>query len=333
MFDHYVAVDWALSNMAIAKMTKVSNKITVVDVPSNLKEFKLYLAKLKGSIILTFEETTTSRWLYTELHDCVDRILVCDPYRNKLLSEGAKTDKIDAEKLVKLLKADFLKEVFHTNNDFIEIRKIVSAYEDLIKAGVRLKNQRSALFRAKNKNHKLETTLDNFAEKFVLEGIDKNIKSYEKEKLRYLSEFKRLKKKHKEIKLISEIPGIGEITAVQVVSRVVDASRFKKRNHFLSYCGLIRHSRISGGKTYGKKTPRFCRMMKGIIKIATTSTMKGNNEFFHKYNYLIMEKNYSARDARTSVARQIATVVYAVLKNKSKYDPFKNRKINYVTTI
>ena len=62
--------------------------------------------------------------------------------------------KIDAEKLVKLLKADFLKEIYHDNSKFIEIRKIVSGYEDLIKSGVRLKNQRSALFRAKNMNHK-----------------------------------------------------------------------------------------------------------------------------------------------------------------------------------
>jgi len=45
----------------------------------------------------------------------------------------AKTDKIDAEKLVKLLKADFLKEVYHSNSDFIELRKIVSAYEDLMR--------------------------------------------------------------------------------------------------------------------------------------------------------------------------------------------------------
>ena len=101
MFDHYVAVDWAMSNMAIARMTAKSNKVSVIDIPSDLSDFKIYLQNLKGKIILTLEETTTSRWLWTELREFVDIILVCDPYRNKLLSEGPKSDKIDAEKLVK----------------------------------------------------------------------------------------------------------------------------------------------------------------------------------------------------------------------------------------
>ena len=152
MFDNYVALDWAMSNMAIARMTSKSNKVKVIDVPSDIKELVLYLKNLKGSIILTVEETTTSRWLYTELKDHVNKLLICDPYRNSLLSEGGKTDKIDAEKLVKLLRADLLKEVYHSSSDFLDLRKIVSAYEDLIKLGVRLKNQRSALFRAYNKN-------------------------------------------------------------------------------------------------------------------------------------------------------------------------------------
>ena len=43
MFNHYVAVDWAMSNMAIARMTQKSNKITVIDVPSNIQDFQTYL--------------------------------------------------------------------------------------------------------------------------------------------------------------------------------------------------------------------------------------------------------------------------------------------------
>lgn len=143
MFKHYVAVDWAIANMAIARMTEKSDDIRVIDVPSSIKEMQIYLKNLKGTICLTFEETSTSQWLYTELKDYVDKVIVCDPYRNKLLSEGAKTDKIDAKKLVMLLRAGLLKEVYHTADKFIELRKIVSGYEDTIQAGIRIKNQRS----------------------------------------------------------------------------------------------------------------------------------------------------------------------------------------------
>ena len=41
MFDHYIAVDWAQSNMAIARMTAVADKISVIDVPASVKEENL----------------------------------------------------------------------------------------------------------------------------------------------------------------------------------------------------------------------------------------------------------------------------------------------------
>jgi len=227
MFNHYVAIDWAMSNMAIARMTSKTNKICVIDVPSDIKEMQLYLKSLKGTICLTFEETTTAHWLYTELNEFVDKIIICDPYRNKLLSDGPSNDKIDATKLVQLLKADLLKEVFHNNEEFIELRKIVSSYEDLIKAGVRLKNQRSALFRAYNLNHKKEKELSKMADKFVLEGLDSQIERYEVEKTRYLEKFSECKKTNQMIKTVSLIPGIGDIGAMKIVEicrNVVDES-------------------------------------------------------------------------------------------------------------
>ena len=148
IYDHYIAIDWSNINMAIARMTKKSNKITVIDVPSDIVELVIYLKNLKGTKILTIEETTTSQWLYTELNKYVDKILVCDPLRNRLLSEGPKTDKIDASKLVQLLKANLVKEVYHSTDKFLYLRRVISGYEDLVKAGVRLKNQRYALLRA-----------------------------------------------------------------------------------------------------------------------------------------------------------------------------------------
>ena len=95
MYDHYIAVDWAQCNMAIARMTAKSNEIKTIDTKADVGDLRAYLKNIKGKKILTIEETTTSQWLYSELKDNVDEILICDPHRNKLLSEGAKTDKID----------------------------------------------------------------------------------------------------------------------------------------------------------------------------------------------------------------------------------------------
>jgi hypothetical protein len=73
IYDNYIAIDWAATNMAIARMTKKSNKITAIDVPANIKELRFYLKNLKGTKILAFEETTTSQWLYACSGTCGGR--------------------------------------------------------------------------------------------------------------------------------------------------------------------------------------------------------------------------------------------------------------------
>jgi hypothetical protein len=153
-YDYYIALDWSQENMAIARMTKSSREAIVIDVPSDAEELKIYMRNLRGRKILTIEETNTSHWLYVELKDYADRIVICDPNRNRLLSEGPKNDKIDARKLYTLLRASLLKEVYHSLDGRYDLRKLVSAYDDHVKAGVRLQNQKSALYRSEGKSYK-----------------------------------------------------------------------------------------------------------------------------------------------------------------------------------
>jgi transposase len=327
MYDHFIAVDWAKSNMAISRMTKKSKKINTIDVRSDVNELKIYLSALRGKKILTIEESTASQWLYIELKDHVDRLIVCDPYRNHLLSEGAKTDKIDSMKLVKLLKADLLKEVFHTGDDIIYLRKIMSGYEDVVKAGVRLKNQKNALFRAVQRDVKKDS-LESDAENFVLEGLEKGIENYEKEKQRYEKLFAELIKKYNLAKLIKTLPGFKNIHSMKVLAKVIDAKRFPNAGHFLSYCGLIKLKRISGGTVYGKKDSRYARTLKCVFNMAASAVLQGNrsNPMKDYYMHLIEEKKYSEREARQSVKRRLATLCYGIMKNGQKYDPYKWRK-------
>lgn len=333
IYDHYIAIDWAIKNMAIARMTKKSNKIIVIDVPADVAELKVYLKSLKGTKILTIEETTTSQWLYTELKDYVDRIVICDPHRNKLLSEGAKTDKIDASKLVRLLKANLLKEVYHSTDKFLYLRRIVSGYEDLVKAGVRLQNQRSSLLRACgiDKNGKLEGRCFQ-GELFVLECLNRQIGLYETEKKSYESEFKVLGRKHPEIRHQKSLPGIGDINAVKIVARVVNPERFSGKGHYLSYAGLIKHERTSGQKSYGKKNPRYCRQLKDVYKTGINAAIGGNNPINDYYEYQINEKREPPYNARNKACRKLATLSLGVFKSQKSYQPYRRDNVKSKNT-
>src|SRR5262252_10756281 len=71
------------------------------------------MQSLSGPMHVTFEETTQADWLYEVVRHYVSEVIVCDPRRNKLLSEGSKGDKVDARKLAELLRAGLLKSVYH----------------------------------------------------------------------------------------------------------------------------------------------------------------------------------------------------------------------------
>lgn len=326
IYDHYVAIDWSIKNMAIARMTKKTNKITVVDVPSDIEDCKAYLKNLKGKIVLTFEETTVANWMYTELKDHVDRLIVCDPHRNRLLSEGPKTDPIDAAKLVHLLKSGLLKEVYHKSQQFLTMRKLVSGYEDVIKSGVRLKNQRYSLLRGaglSGKEKQGKAGLKNNFEQHVLSSLEEQIEFNEQQRKSYVKEFEKLSKQHSEIRHQKSLPGIGTINAVQIVARVVSPYRFSVNGCYLSYTGLIKHDKVSGGKSYGKQKPRYSRKLKSIYKTAVLAAIGGNNPINDYYEYLINEKRYTEYNARHKACRRIAILSLGVFKSRKKYQPYK----------
>jgi transposase len=71
------------------------------------------IESISGAVHITLEETTRAEWLYELLQRFVAEVVVCDPRRNRLLSEGSKGDKADARKLAELLRTGMVRSVWH----------------------------------------------------------------------------------------------------------------------------------------------------------------------------------------------------------------------------
>ena len=315
-FDHYIAVDWSMRTMAIGRMTQKTTRPKVIEQSSDIRELKAYLLALRGRKILTIEETTSAQWLYVELHDVVDRSVVCDPYRNRLLSDGPKTDKIAAGKLCLLLKAGLLKEVYHTIEKEYRLRHLVSAYEDVVKAGVRLQNQRAAFYRGEGIEQR--QTLSDPMLRLVIEHIDTGLEWYKQTVAVYEAQFNKLSRRDIRIRRQMDIPGIGLKGAVKVVAIVLNAHRFADKGHYLSYCGLANHPKTSGGRSYGYRRPRFDHRLKAVYKTAALSALRGDNALREYYEYL-RTKGIAEHNACHALARKIAVISYGILKNESVY--------------
>jgi hypothetical protein len=89
-------------NMAAAVLSKGFKKVRYLEDVPNIEKLKKFIKSFSGTKMLVIEETTSTQWLFIALIDCVDKLVVCDPYRNRLMTHGAKTDRIDSLKLAQL---------------------------------------------------------------------------------------------------------------------------------------------------------------------------------------------------------------------------------------
>jgi len=322
-YDHYLSLDWSLKIMAIAHMSRRDQVPRVFERPADLKELKAYLRSLKGRVILTFEESGFAHWLYLELLDEVDRMIICDPFKNKLLHHGPKTDKIDARKLCELLRAGLLIEVYHSTSGLYELRLLVSAYDDVVRSGIRVLNQQAALKLGHRDKGKTAT--------FINGVLTKNIELYRKSKEEYEQRFRDIARRNTLVRFQRRLAGIGTIGAVKIVACVVDARRFPYTGKYFSYCGLISHEKLSGGRSYGRRKPRYSRMLKSVYKTAALAAINGKNSFRDYYDYLL-NSGVAEHNARHAVARYIARISYGMLKTGTRYEPYRWRNAQEKST-
>ena len=310
-FDYYVSIDWSERAMAVAIMAASDVAPRVWEGRSDITQVERMLQALSGRIILTFEESTAAHWLYGKLLGSVERLVVCNPLYNRLLCRGPKNDTIDAAKLCLLLRQGSLREVYHSSSRLYELRLLVSAYEDVVRAGVIAQNQLKARQRGR--------VLTSRSGSMIGQQLQTRIGLYRQEKKRYETRFATWIKQTPVLRRLKRLPGIGIHGAVKILGLVIDARRFPNRGHYLSYCGLVWHHKMSGGRRYGRRRPQHNHSLKAVYKTAALNAMKGTNpaaEYYHK----LVASGRAEHNARHAVARYLARLSYGILKQEARHN-------------
>ncbi len=321
-YDIIIGLEWSMKRMVLGLKKKPSERAKIIERETNLGELKKILKSLPGKKIMTIEETTSSHWLYCELKDkYVDKIIICDPYYNKIMGYGPKNDIADAEKLCDLLGNKQLNEVSHEGDkELYELRKLISSYDDIVKIGVQAQNQKKAVYRGLGITE--DTEIKNKSIKFAVAKYDEIIESYERIKEEYANQFKMLCQKNKILRYLKQIPGISNIRAVKIYGTIVITERFKNKGKYLSYCGLVLLDRESGGKSYGKKKSRYSRILKECFIGAMHSAIGGNNPVNEYYEYH-RKNGLGERESKVKTTRYIALTSFGIIKHEQKYEPYK----------
>ena len=154
---------------------------------------------------------------------------------------------------------------------------------------------------------------------FIIEHLDKSIELYRATKKQYERQLVTLSKRNRLVRNLTAVTGIGVIGAVKIVAIVVDARRFPRAGHYLSYCGLVKHELLSGQRSYGRRRPRFNHTLKAVYKLAAMAAISSKNNPVRAYYDHLLAQGVAEHNARNNVARYLARITYGMLKSGKPY--------------
>src|SRR5271167_1620040 len=120
----YIGMDVHKESISIAVMNSTGKLVMESVIETKAITVVQFIQGLRGDLYVTFEEGTWAAWLYDLLKPHVSELVVCNPRKNALLKEGSKSDRIDAKKLVELLRNGALSAVYHGENGLRMLKEL-----------------------------------------------------------------------------------------------------------------------------------------------------------------------------------------------------------------
>jgi len=127
--DKYMGMDVHQATTVVAVMDAEGKIVLETIVATAAAPIRRLIESISGAVHITLEETTQAEWLYELLQGFVAEVVVCDPRRNRLLSEGSKGDRADARKLAELLRTGMVRSVWLGRQTTRGLKEMVRSYE------------------------------------------------------------------------------------------------------------------------------------------------------------------------------------------------------------
>ena len=120
------------------------------------------------------------------------------------------------------------------------------------------------------------------------------------------------------------IPGIGMIGAATILAEIGDISRFKNSSSLIAFAGIDPTVRQSGefNSTHNHMSKRGSPYLRHAIFLAAT-TCSFHNSPLNAYYKKKRDQGKHHLTATGAVARNLTTIIYAVLRDSKPYEPKK----------
>lgn len=313
----HLGIDISKKTFDVALM-KEDSKILHKKFTNNPKGFDQLLEWLKQKEIPSFHacmEATGVYWYHLArfLHEAGFRVSVLNPAQIKAFAQSElsrnKTDKLDASLIARFCKSQNPPPWSPPPPEFDELQALVRRLESLQGLEIQEKNRLET-----NPPGAVADSL-----KTVLQTIEIEIQRIKKLIQDHIDRHPNLKGQRD---LLISIPGIGEITAANILAEIHDFKDFVSARHLAAYAGLNPRQHTSG--TSVKKRNSLSKIGNARLRKCLyfpAITAKKHNPVIRKFCQNLKERGKNNMVVIGAAMRKLLHIIFGVLKSAKPFDP------------
>jgi len=341
----YVALDVHQATSVVSVRDEVGRVIARTTLPTEAGAICDYFRGMRGTIHVTFEETTQADWLHGLLVPVVHRVLVCD--RRGTSQQGNKSDQQDADELSDLLRCGKLRAVYHGGAERATLKELARTYENLVEDSTRVMLRLKAVFRARairTAGHAVYRT-DRQAEwlrqlgergaRFRAEALYAELEILQELRPKAKAAMVAEARKDPAWAVLRTIPYLGPVRVSLILATMQTPWRFRTKRNLWAYVGLAVVTRTSAeyemdGPRAVRRRRRFVmtrglnrnhnRVLKDVFKGAATAAASRTGALQDWYQGLLT-RGMREELARVTLARKLAAITLRLWKRGERYDP------------
>jgi transposase len=346
--EKYIGLDVHQATISVAVLNSSGKLVMESIFETKASTLLQFLAGLRGSLHVTFEESTCAAWLYDVLKPHVSRLVVCNPRKNALLKAGNKSDRIDARKLAELLRGNHLKPVYHGETGVRTLRELARSYLTTVKDLTRVMSRLKAVYRSwaipcrgrdvYYARHRAQwlSKLPHVGVRRRAEQLYEHLDVLQKLRQQARRELLAESRKHAITAKLRQIPSVGPIRAALLVALIQTPHRFRTKRQLWAYSGFALETHTSAeyrcvdGELRRANKPLAIRGLnkdhnhdlKALLKAAaiTATVRPGPLQDFYQ---ALLAKGIKPAMARLTLARKIAAIVLTLWKKGESFDAEK----------
>lgn len=289
----------------------------------------LALFPVKPKIVV--EATGHWMWFVRFLKEQGCLVTLAHPLKVRAIASSMiKTDSVDAKTLCHLLRSNLVPSSYIATDEEQDNRELSRGRISLVHDRTQLKNRIHAILTKENLKFEgsdmvgvkgkvwIKGQILSAAKRYMTDTYLKKLSEIE-ESIKDIDE--QINKKSSgvtEISLLKTIPGIGTTTAFLLAAEIGDITRFPTSKQFASYFGLVPRLSQSGNHAY---YGRITRLGNPYVRWALSQAAQRIARYDQQSKRFITRLSYRAgkKKALVALSRELATIVFCVLKEKRAY--------------